>query len=241
MSDAAALGDEIELLVASIDDARAEHAAGDLDDASLARIEARDGARLDDARRRLASMRSEPATPRDVEAGSRRRRARLLAVAAVAAVVAVAVAVLAATDPFATPAPPPRVTEAVKVLGLLDLGESAVAHGEQLRALTAYDAVLRLEPSDAEALIESGWLRYEQGLALHRPGWVHDGAATLRRAVAVAPDEAAAHLYDGIVLYQLDHDRAGAVVQLQRAGDLPESEFEQSVTAEFLAILSRHG
>lgn len=237
-ADADQLRDELTLLLASIADARTEHQAGDLDDTSLAAIVERDGARIAEVRGRLARLgAASPAVPDAPRPAARRRRGRLLAVAATSLVVAVVVAVLAATDPFATAPPAPRVTRADQVLGLLDAGEKAVAQGDQLQALTAYDAALRLAPHDAEALIESGWLRYEQGLALHREAWVRAGAATLRHAVVVAPTDAAAHLYDGIVLYQYDRDHGAALHQIVRAGDLPESQLEQSVTATFLAIL----
>lgn len=238
MSDADLLADELLLLLASIADARAEHEAGDLDDDALAAIVQRDGARVAEVRARLAGLASgQPAAPVTGRPPHRRRRARLLVVAATSLTIAVAVVVLAAVNPFAAAPAPLRVTKAVQVLGLLVVAEKAVADGEQLRALTAYDAVLRLDPRDAEALIESGWLRYEQGLAQHREGWVRAGAATLQSAVVVAPNAAAAHLYDGIVLYQHDRDRTAALHQILRAGDLPESQFEQSVTATFLAIL----
>jgi tetratricopeptide (TPR) repeat protein len=238
MSDADLLADELSLLLASIADARAEHEAGDLDDDALAAIVQRDGARVAEVRARLSELAtSPPAAPAAERPRDRRRGTRLLVVAATSFAVVVAVVVLAAANPFAAAPAPLRVTKAVQVLGLLVVAEKAVAQGEQLRALTAYDAVLRLDPRDAEALIESGWLRYEQGLAQHREGWVRAGAATLRRAVVVAPNVAAAHLYDGIVLYQHDRDRAAALHQILRAGELPESPFDQSVTATFLAIL----
>jgi hypothetical protein len=232
------LRDEIALLLASIDDARAEHAAGDLDGASFAEVVGRDEARLADARERLARLTLPPTTSvASVHGSEGHRRVRLLAVSAACVVLAVAVGVLAATDPFAPARRPPRITTSLKVVGLLIVGEKAVASNEPLRALTAYDAVLRLDPNEPEALIESGWLRYEEGLAQHRPGWVRAGASTLSRAVVVAPNDAAAHLYDGIVLYQYDKDHRAALAQLLRAGDLPESQFEQSVTGTFLALL----
>jgi hypothetical protein len=232
------LRDEITLLAQSIDDARAEHDAGDLDDAALATIVERDSARLALARERLAAIVTAPTPSRDpVLEAPRRRRGWLLAVSATCVVVALVVGVIAAADPFASTPSPPRITNAIKLLGLLDAGERAVADNEPLRALTAYDAALHLDPHDAEALVESGWLRYEQGLAEHRASWVRAGAASLRHAVVVAPNDAAAHLYDGIVLDQYDKDRDAARHQLLRAGDLPESQVEQSITATLLALL----
>jgi len=239
MSDERALLlDEIALLTRSIEDAHAEHAAGDLDDVSLEAIESRDGVRLALARGRLAAMvDAQSSPPVDVRGAARRRRGWLLAVSAACLAVALVVGVLAATDPFASAPTPPRITNSIKLLGLLLAGEQAVDKGQSMRALTAYDAALRLDPSNAEALIESGWLRYEQGVAQQLPSWVRAGASRLAHAVVVAPNDAAAHLYDGIVLVQYDKDRSAARTQLLRAGDLPESQYEQSVTATFLELL----
>jgi tetratricopeptide (TPR) repeat protein len=239
--DAANLGDEIELLARSLEDARAEHARGELDDASLAAIERRDGARLADARASLAALgAATPSAPRPATsaAGPRRRPRWLLGVAAGCLVVAVGAVALAAADPFAGPAPAGS-TASGKVHGLLLVGEVLVGSDHPLRALTAFDAALRLAPRNPEALVESGWLRYEAlGLGHHRPAEIARGAATLRRAVRLAPHDAAAHLYFGIVLFQHDRDATAARAQLLAALALPESPAEQALT---YALLTRLG
>lgn len=235
------LRDEIAVLVASIDDARREHAAGDLDDHSLVLVVERDEARLAAARARLARIEEDPAEracgPVAARSGRSGGRRGLLAVAAACLVLATTAVVLAATDPFASAPRPPRITRPLTVSGLLFVAELAVEEGAPLRALSAYEAVLRLDPTNDEALVESAWLRYEEGHALHRPGWIRAGAAGLRHAVAVAPRDAAAHLYDGIALFQYDRDPAAARDQIERAGELPETKSEQGLTQTFLAIL----
>ena len=245
-TDAAALGDEIDLLVRSLEDARAEHARGELDDEGLAAIERRDGERLTAARAALATLDEQAQDPdrsvaRVAPDVATRRPRRLLAVAGTSFAAAIAVIVLAAANPFATaPKTVPVRTTKAKVHALLYVAEVYVTTGQPLRALTSYDAVLRLAPRNPEALVESGWLRYEfAGLGADNRAQTGLGAAEVRRAVHLAPSLAPAHLYDGIVLYQHFHDRTAALAQLVRAGTLPETKAEQWLTATFLRVVTR--
>jgi len=244
--------DEAALLGRSIDDARAEHALGELDDASLAAIESRDGARLAELRAAIGELPAGTSqahvapgarAPAARGAATRRPRRSRLLVASCATALAVALAVIAVVlaRPFAPTPPTLQVAPSARVTVLLVAAESALASGHPLQALTAYDAVRRLDPTNTEAMIESGWLRYEAALGAHDAAQAALGAAELKRAVAVAPNEAAAHLYYGIVLYQRDHDVHGALAQLRRAASLPESSVEGSLTAEMLALVGSKG
>jgi hypothetical protein len=241
-ADADTLRDEIELLTRSLVDARAEHARGELDDEGLETIERRDGARLAAAAAELAAL--APEDPRPVTApgavGPRRHPLWLLGVAGACLAVVVGVLVVAAVNPFARAVHPRAPTTTTgKVRALLYEAELLVKGQHQLRALTAYDAVLSLAPRNPEALVESGWLRYEfPGLGAHDAAQVALGAAELARAVRLAPRSAAAHLYWGIVLYQHDHDDRAARAQLIRAASLPESKLDQRITETFMYLLS---
>lgn len=241
--DAFWLRDEIELLTRSLEDARAEHGRGELDDEGLAAIERRDGARLAEAQRELTALAPDaPArSEATVELGPRRRPRRLLGVAAVCLAVVVGVVVVAEANPFArTVHPHAPASTAGTVEVLLYEAEVLVNERHALRALTAYDAVLALEPTNAEALVESGWLRYEYlGLGAHDPAQVGLGATELHHAVRLAPDSAAAHLYWGIVLYQRVHDDRAARAQFIRAASLPESRLDARLTETFIYLLSR--
>lgn len=251
-ADAASLRDEIALLEASIADARAEHDRGELGDDGLAAIVASDGARLERARERLAAHEADvgpasgaidPAQEIDGPAAraSRRRRRRqpqLLAVAVACVVIAAAVIAIGAAHEHAATGPAHLTTEG-KVRVLLVQGEAELQGGHLAPALTAFDAVLALDPTDAEAVVEAGWLRYEVALGARDAAQVRLGADELRRAVVIAPDDAASHLYDGIVLWQYDHDDAAALDQLTRAAELPETTVEVDLTVQFLGIVAR--
>ena len=123
---------------------------------------------------------------------------------------------------------------------LLVQAELFVASDKNAQALTAYDAVLRLEPHNPEAFIESGWLHYEAGVEARQHSEIDLGAAMLRRSITLAPRNAASHLYYGIVLLQHDHDREAAKAQVDRSAELPESVSEEAVTSRFLYFFA-HG
>ncbi len=249
-----ALRDEIELLDRSLRDAADEHERGDLDDVDLAAIRDRDGARLAAARARLASFEEEQARPRgaatagtgtpathdgahgtnEVAPGVRRRPRWLLVVAGVCA----AAIVLVLVNPFHQAPAPVRVTPATKLEALLILGQQYLRDSQPARALTAFDAARRLAPTDPEALIESGWLRFEFGAVAKDRAEEQAGAASLRLAVRVAPDVAAGHLYDAIVLLRFDHDRAAALAQARRSGELIEDPTDETITQRLIAYLT---
>ena len=244
--EAAALRDEIRLLTRSIDDAAAELERGELSDGEYQSIVRRDGGRLEAARLQLDGLASEDAAgtvpaeparePVESTGTARRRPWWLLVIAIVCLAVAVGIPVLASRR--GAPAPI-TVTPAARVEVLLLAAEQELAEGQTLRALTAYDAVLRLAPDNAEALAESGWLRYEAALGSNDPVDEARGEAQLRRAIAVAPRQSAGHLYLGIVLLEHDHDPSAALVQLKSAAGLPESVAEQDLTAQFLVLATR--
>ena len=241
-TDPASMRDEAALLRRSLDDARAEHARGELDDDALAAVVQRDEARLAHTLEQLAEDDPGDATPvatpvgpsTGTTAGPRRSR-RLVLTSVLAVALAAATIGVVLGRPFAAAAPTRPLTTVQKVAVLLIQGELFVATGEDARAITAYDAVLRLEPRNAEAAIESGWLHYEVGLAAHHRGEVDVGVAMLRHAVvALAPRNGASHLYWGIVLLQHFHERAAAEAQVLRSASLPESKSEASLTSTML-------
>ncbi len=243
--DAVTLRDEVALLRRSLADATAEHARGELDDDALAALERRDAARLERALERLAALGVTDAPPvapaGEKSAVAPRRSPRLLVACALALVLSAGTIGVVLGHPFAGASPTFHVNTRHKLLVVLLLqAEQCVATGQNACALTAYDTVLRLEPHDAEAFIESGWLHYEAGLLARRPGEVDLGAAMLRRAVAIDPGNAASHLYYGIVLLQHDHDAAAAKAQVLRSAELPESKSEESTTSELLYYLTHH-
>ena len=241
ITEPAAIRDEIELLTRSIDDARREHASGELDAAGLAAIEERDGTRLADASARLAAIAPRPeAAPAHARTSRVHRSRRLLAVGVACVALAAGVLALAVAQPFAAPPTPLRATRATEVEVLLGNGEVLLRAHHPLRALTAFDAALRLAPRNPEALVESAWLRYEfAGLGARDRRETELGFAELRRAVRLAPSNAGAHLYYGVALLGDRGARAAARRQLLEAAALPESRDEQALTVLMLSYVWR--
>jgi len=76
------------------------------------------------------------------------------------------------------------------------------------------------------------------GIGSRDPAEERAGALALRRAVRLAPRSGAAHLDYGLVLWQLDHDRAAALAQVELSGRYPESAEDQVITYDVLRVLS---
>ena len=117
--------------------------------------------------------------------------------------------------------------------------EKMVGTRHPLRAITAYEAALRLAPRNPEALVEVGWMRYEfLGVGRSR-AQAQLGFAELCRAVRLAPHSAAAHLYLAVALFQHAHNRAAAHRQLLAAAALPESVDQQRLTEWMFAAMAQ--
>jgi hypothetical protein len=243
MTERDALRDEIALRQRSLDDARAEHANGELDDDALAAIERREAPLLAAAEARWVTLEDETQTPAPVESAERPKgeppnRSRLLLAGFVASVAVIAVVLtLAIADPFGSARAVPKLSPRARVIVLDAVAEIKLAQGHTLQSMTAFDAAARLDPHNAEAIVESAWLHYEYALKTHDPKGAASAAAALARTTRIVPNYAAAHLYDGIVLYQHDHNRTAALAQILRSAELPESLGEQSLTQEFLLVL----
>jgi tetratricopeptide (TPR) repeat protein len=80
--------------------------------------------------------------------------------------------------------------------------------GQAVEALKVYDAILRDEPQNVQALAYRGWL-------LKRAGLPEPALVSLDKAVAIDPSYPDAHFFRGMVLYQDRKDPAGAVTEFR--------------------------
>ena len=236
-----ALAERRAFLVRSLADADAEHRAGDLSDADLAVIVARDSARLAAveeklaagvAARAVATSGAEGAAPAGgAPAGSgaagsapagrganrRPRRQRVLLSGAIAALVAgTAGVVFLAVGPRHAGQ---TVTGNIPLTGQQQVAAwlaqaAADVNGDQLGpAAVLYTKVLDRDPSNEVALAQLGYLEYRTGVDGNDASLIAQGTSMLHKAVSLVPDDFAARLYLGTVLFQHDGDAAGAVVQ----------------------------
>jgi len=152
-TDEQALRDELEFLLASIDDLEREHEAGDVDEDDHRRL--LDGYTARAAR--IARLLEDPAPPSTSESTGRRRRP-------VVAIAVVAVAVLASwfvASSSGQRLPGEQITgldprdEVTRLL----VAARQTGMGDLDAAVDAYDRVLAIEPGQPEALTYRGWTR----------------------------------------------------------------------------------
>jgi tetratricopeptide (TPR) repeat protein len=173
----AALEEQRDFLLGSLDDLEREYEAGDIDDVDYR------GLRDDYTARAAAVLRAlEEGQARFVAARPERSWSRLIAIFAVVALLATGAGLLLArasgtrgsSDQISGDI---RITNRDRLLQALD----RLTAGEPVAALELYDEVLETDPDNAEALTYRGWT-----LALSQ--LPEDGLQWLDRAVEVDPD-----------------------------------------------------
>lgn len=219
--------DQISLVQASLADARAEHEAGELDDASLAEITERDSTRLAALEATLADLPGDPeevppplSDPDPLDAGDasaaaptrRGRRLWLLVVGIV--FVTLGASVLLANLLSRTTAHQTSTT--AQVQALLEAADLKVSKGDVAGGLATYRQVLALDPTQPQALAESGWLTFEAGTAARSATLISRGESEVRASVQAAPDYYASRLYLGVIELLANGDPAAALVQFRQ-------------------------
>jgi hypothetical protein len=230
------LTDQREFLRRSLEDAAREHEAGDLSDEDHAVLVARDSARLVEVEAELAALEPAPESVRRpppeggaeptegegaaeaVVARAPMARWRKLGIVACCHLILLGAGLL--VSHFLQPAQPGQpltgtVTQSQQQLIEQQLDEALQANnrGDVGTALNLYDKVLSEDPSDPNALAYGGYLEWNIGSQSHVANLVKIGRAEIEKAVADAPSNPEAHLFDGLVLANEDHDYAGAVEQ----------------------------
>ncbi|HTS14450.1 MAG TPA: hypothetical protein VMH24_02210 [Candidatus Sulfotelmatobacter sp.] len=219
------LEDERAFLLASLRDLDAERGAGDISVEDYRALRDRYTARAAEVLRALASSDQPPvpASP-DAERGAqapsatapRRRRRALMVVGALAAFGAAAVvAAVASTGdrlPGATATGSPSLGRAQQVQRQLAQAAGLEGSGRLSQALDLYRRVLTEDPTQAQALAESGWLEFQAGVQAKDASVVTAAQQTEEAAVRADPGAYAAHLYLGSMLLT-EGDAAGAVAE----------------------------
>lgn len=91
--------------------------------------------------------------------------------------------------------------------------------GELVGAIEQFDAAVRLDPSNAEALAYSGWIIALAGISEPTAGTTDTGLERIDRAIAADPGYPDAHAFRGLVLLNTG-DAAGAVAEFERYLDV---------------------
>jgi hypothetical protein len=92
------------------------------------------------------------------------------------------------------------LSQAQQLQRTLAQAEVLEAQGSAASALALYHQVLQQDPTQEQALAESGWLEYEAGVSAHRAALLSAGQADEQAAERVDPGAYAPHLYLGSML-----------------------------------------
>ncbi|HYA67294.1 MAG TPA: hypothetical protein VED63_01055 [Acidimicrobiales bacterium] len=111
------------------------------------------------------------------------------------------------------------------------LAQAAVLEtsGRSLDALRIYHQVLAADPTQAQALAESGWLEFQAGIQARRADVVAAGEGQEQAAVRADPGSFGPHLYLGSMLL-VEGDARAAVAEFRTylADDPPESNVAEA-------------
>ena len=230
----AALEEERRFLLDSLRDLESERAAGDIADDDYASLRDDYTARAAEVLRRIEAAEAPASASRrargrggerpgpaagggerpertagpPLRSRSRGRRRAALAMAVIVGVAALAGVSVVAFSVDRGPGQPSSGRDLSTPAGRLAEAHALESQGKAADALKLYDAVLREEPANVEALTYKGWL-------LARAGLTDPAMEALDRAIAVDPRYPDAHFFRGMVLYQGRNDPAGAVAEFE--------------------------
>jgi cytochrome c-type biogenesis protein CcmH/NrfG len=231
--DRAALETEWDFLVSSLADLEAERDAGDLSPAQFERLASTYTARAAAVHRTLDAYRTPSSTDAPDGQPGRSQWRRAGVAAALAAVVAIAAVVLprAVGDRGqgqtitgnAQSAPEPTADALARAVdedpndpqARVAYARLLLDQGELVEAMRQYDAAVRLDEANAEALAYSGWILALAGVSDPRAGTTDAGLERIDRAIAADPAYPDAHMFRGMTLLNTG-DPAGAVPELER-------------------------
>jgi len=227
-ADRAALLEERDFLLASLDDLDREHAAGDIGDDDYHALKDDYTVRAAAVVRALDRHDAEAlAADADRVGGGGSRGGRIRTVAISALVVAFALVVgFVIADNFGTRTSGESITSAgpssnrEKIAEAQQLEASGEADG-LAEAARLYDEVLESDPENVDALTYKGWLLVRAGLA--------EGMDLLDQAIALRPGYAPPHVFKAVALRN-QGDPEGALAELDQVDTTQLSAFAGMVT-----------
>jgi cytochrome c-type biogenesis protein CcmH/NrfG len=235
--------EEREFLLRSLDDLEAEHAAGNVDDETYARLHA------DYTARAARAVRGDDQTATTPPPSSRGQRLAVVGgLVAFAVVVAVVLAVTVGArlpgDPVTgrgresqtvTPAERERTLEAAAradpddANAQLALARFRLGRRDAAGALEAFQAAATLAPTNPEPFAYSGWI-------IRLQGYPDEAMQLLDKALAVDPDYPDAHFFRGFILLRDKEEPERAIPDFQQylvaAPDSPLADQVRSLLAE---------
>jgi cytochrome c-type biogenesis protein CcmH/NrfG len=230
------LRNEVTLRIASLADARRELEGGELSKDQFDRIEERESAAIAAANERLRAL-QENSRP-SVTSRVRRKRWLLLGLGCI--VVAVGVLLWSAVSPRQAGnsiTGDLSLSNAQKVQQYLGEAQEDIANGDATTALDAYESVLNVDPKNVAALTQVGWLEFSAGSSSQDLKVMRVGVNDLRKAIALAPKQAAPRLYYAIVADATPGNQALAKSEFEVFLDLRPSKGQLAIAKPFLTKL----
>ena len=120
-----------------------------------------------------------------------------------------------AAAPSAANAPRGPVTPEM-LSGMLEAARASLFAGRYSEAIAAYQAVLKRDPNNVDALTHMGLIAAVAARGQHGPEMIDRALGLFDRALALQPDYPPALLYRGEVLYETKKDTAGAIRSWER-------------------------
>ncbi|HEV8585667.1 MAG TPA: tetratricopeptide repeat protein [Methylomirabilota bacterium] len=117
--------------------------------------------------------------------------------------------------PSAANAPRGPVTPEM-LQGMLEAARASLFAGRYGEAIAAYQAVLKRDPNNVDALTHMGLIAGVAARGEHGPEMIDRALGLFDRALALSPDYPPALLYRGQVLYEAKKDAAGAIRSWER-------------------------
>jgi tetratricopeptide (TPR) repeat protein len=117
--------------------------------------------------------------------------------------------------PSAANAPKGPVTPAM-LQGMLQAARASLFAGRYSEAMQAYQAVLKRDASNVDAMTHMGLIAAIAAQGEHGPEMVNRALDLFDRALKIDPNYPPALLYRGQVLYEVKKDRAGAIASWEK-------------------------
>ena len=213
----AALEEQRDFLLRSLEDLEAEKEAGDLDDADHQALKDDYTARAAEVLRALDEQRQAFVTARRP-----RNRGRLIVAAIVVVVVAVGAGLFVARS-SGQRQPGETISGGVKTPGGQGTGVQqciATFQGkEPVEGIKCFDRLIKANPADGSAYTYRGWLLWNVGSQGDQPELVTSAKADLARAAEVEPNLVDPHIFLAIIANR-QGDNAAAQAELDRVDAL---------------------
>ena len=217
----ASLEEERRFLLDSLRDLEREHEKGEIADRDYESLKDDYTARAAEVLRAIKANEATAADPLetddDLDVGDEHegtgrprhtRSRKMVAWAVIAGMVVLAGASVFALAGGRTPGAPATGSAANTPAQRLSLAHQLESQGQAVEALKQYDAVLKQDPANVEALTYRGWL-------LRLAGLVDQGQASIEKAVSLDPKFPDAHFFRGMILFKDRNNPAAAIPEFE--------------------------